>query len=82
LRISCQFWQKFQCFGTIEIGVPIGALGGQLRATRKFYDKYQDRVLFGTDALPHRIETPPQIFGELLYKIYYRFLETEDEFFD
>jgi hypothetical protein len=25
---------------------------------------------------------PQQIFGDELYKIYYRFLETEDEYFD
>jgi predicted TIM-barrel fold metal-dependent hydrolase len=39
-------------------------------------------VLFGTDAVPLGIETPQQVFGEDLYRIYYRFLETEDEYFD
>ena len=43
---------------------------------------YQDRILFGTDAVPLGIETPQQVFGEDLYRIYYRFLETEDEYFD
>ena len=32
--------------------------------------------------MPYGNETPQQIFGELLYEIYYRFLETEDEYFD
>ena len=41
-----------------------------------FFDRYQDRVLFGTDAIPLGIETPQQVFGEDLYRIYYRFLET------
>ena len=50
--------------------------------TRKFFDKYQDRILFATDATPHGDETPQQIFGNELYEIYYRFLETEDEYFD
>ncbi|MCL4855048.1 MAG: amidohydrolase, partial [Bryobacteraceae bacterium] len=27
-------------------------------------------------------EYPQQVFGDLLYQIYYRFLETEDEYFD
>jgi hypothetical protein len=45
--------------------------------TRKFFDKYQDRILFATDATPHGDETPQQIFGNELYEIYYRFLETE-----
>ena len=31
---------------------------------------------------PTGVETPQQIFGETLYAIYYRFLETEDEYFD
>ena len=30
----------------------------------------------------HGISTPQQVFGEKLYEIYYRFLETEDEYFD
>lgn len=66
----------------VEIGARIGELGRQPRMARKFFDKYQDRILFGTDAVPHGVETPQQIFGEKLYEIYYRFLETEDEYFD
>lgn len=66
----------------VEIGARIGELGRQPRAARRFFDKYQDRILFGTDAVPHGVETPQQIFGEKLYEIYYRFLETEDEYFD
>jgi predicted TIM-barrel fold metal-dependent hydrolase len=66
----------------VEFGARIGELGRQPRAARKFFDKYQDRILFGTDAVPHGVETPQQIFGDQLYEIYYRFLETEDEYFD
>lgn len=66
----------------VELGARIGELGRQPRAARKFFDKYQDRILFGTDAVPHGVETPQQIFGDELYEIYYRFLETEDEYFD
>jgi predicted TIM-barrel fold metal-dependent hydrolase len=66
----------------VEIGARIGELGRQPRLARKFFDKYQDRIMFGTDAVPHGTETPQQIFGELLYEIYFRFLETEDEYFD
>jgi predicted TIM-barrel fold metal-dependent hydrolase len=66
----------------VEIGARIGELGRQPRLARKFFDKYQDRILFGTDAVPNGVETPQQIFGDLLYEIYYRFLETEDEYFD
>jgi predicted TIM-barrel fold metal-dependent hydrolase len=66
----------------VEIGARIGELGRQPRTAARFFDKYQDRVLFGTDAIPHGVETPQQVFGEDLYRIYYRFLETQDEYFD
>lgn len=67
---------------SVEIAARIGELGRQPRASRRFFEKYQDRILFGTDAVPHGVETPQQIFGDELYEIYYRFLETEDEYFD
>jgi predicted TIM-barrel fold metal-dependent hydrolase len=55
----------------VEIAARIGELGRQPRASRRFFDKYQDRILFGTDG--------PR---DPLYPIYFRFLETEDEYFD
>lgn len=66
----------------VELGARIGELGRQPRNSRKFFEKYQDRIMFGTDAVPHGTETPQQIFCDELYEIYYRFLETEDEYFD
>ena len=66
----------------VELGARIGELGRQPRASRKFFDKYQDRILFGTDAVPGGVEFPQQLFGDALYEIYFRFLETEDEYFD
>ncbi len=67
---------------SVEIGARIGELGRQPRAARRFIERFQDRVLFGTDAIPHGDDTPQQVFGDLLYQIYFRFLETEDEYFD
>jgi len=66
----------------VEIGARIGELGRQPRTARKFFDKYQDRILFGTDAVPRGDEYPQQVYGDKLYEIYYRFLQTEDEYFD
>ena len=66
----------------VEIGARINELGRQPRQSIKFFEKYQDRIMFGTDAIPHGLITPQQIFGDALYEIYYRFLETEDEYFD
>jgi predicted TIM-barrel fold metal-dependent hydrolase len=65
-----------------DIAARIGELGRQPRTARRFIEKYQDRVLFGTDATPHGDRFPQQVFGDHLYEIYYRFLETEDEYFD
>jgi predicted TIM-barrel fold metal-dependent hydrolase len=67
---------------TVDIAARIGELGRQPRAARAFFDKYQDRILFGTDATPHGDEFPQQLFCDRLYEIYYRFLETDDEYFD
>ncbi|MGB6742767.1 MAG: amidohydrolase family protein [Terracidiphilus sp.] len=66
----------------VDIAARIGELGRQPRAARAFFEKYQDRILFGTDATPHTKVCPQQLFGDELYEIYYRFLETDDEYFD
>src|SRR5450631_2906742 len=66
----------------VDIAARIGELGRQPRTSRAFFEKYQDRILFGTDATPHGDEFPQQVFNEKLYEIYYRFLETDDEYFD
>jgi predicted TIM-barrel fold metal-dependent hydrolase len=66
----------------VDIAARIGELGRQPRAARRFFDKYQDRILFGTDATPNDMTCPQQIYCDELYEIYYRFLETEDEYFD
>ncbi len=66
----------------VDIAARLNELGRQPRATRKFFDKYQDRILFGTDATPHGEKFPQQVFNDSLYEIYFRFLETDDEYFD
>lgn len=55
----------------VDIAARIGELGRQPYSARRFFMKYPDRILFGTDVGPD-LET---------YPIYYRFLETEDEYF-
>jgi predicted TIM-barrel fold metal-dependent hydrolase len=57
----------------VDIDARISELGRQPYTARKFFLKYQDRVLFGTDTTPNDRES---------YRIYYRFLETDDEYFD
>ena len=54
----------------VEIGAVIAELGRQPRTGRKFFEKYQDRILFGKDSW-----VPSE------YATYFRVLETEDEYF-
>ena len=68
----------------VDISARIGELGRQPRLAQRFFERHQDRILFGTDAVPSPWgdDVPQQLFGDALYEIYYRFLETEDEYFD
>ena len=53
-----------------EIGAVIAELGRQPRRAKKFFDKYQDRVMFGKDS-----------YNKEQYYTYFRVLETADEYF-
>ena len=44
----------------VEIGARIGELGRQPRRARKFFDDFQDRIMFGTDATPNGKHSPQQ----------------------
>lgn len=55
----------------IDISARIAELGRQPYTSRRFFMQHADRILFGTDMGP----------DVDVYKIYYRFLETEDEYF-
>jgi predicted TIM-barrel fold metal-dependent hydrolase len=56
----------------VDISARTPELGRQPYTAREFFLKYADRILFGSDLLPD-IE---------MYRLYYRFLETADEYFD
>lgn len=56
----------------IDISARVNELGRQPRATRALIEAHPDRVLFGTDNLAFNLD---------MYPIWYRFLETEDEYF-
>ena len=56
----------------VEFGAREAELGRQPRRAREFFLKYQDRIMFGTDTTPKRDA----------FRVYYRFLETDDEYFD
>lgn len=55
----------------VDISARISELGRQPYTSRRFFLKYADRILFGIDAGAD-IDT---------YRVYYRFLETDDEYF-
>lgn len=54
----------------VEIGAIIAELGRQPRRANQFFEKYQDRVLFGKD-----------YYNKEQYYTYFRVLETADEYF-
>jgi uncharacterized protein len=56
----------------VEFGAREAELGRQPRRALKFFQDYQDRILFGTDAEP----------VPAMYQNYFRWLETDDEYFD
>lgn len=56
----------------VDIDARISELGRQPYTSRRFLIKYQDRIMFGADTTPSREA----------FRIYYRFLETDDEYFD
>ncbi len=55
----------------VEIASRIGELGRQPYTARKFFLRYSDRILFGTDGP----------WPEARLRLYWRFLETYDEYF-
>jgi predicted TIM-barrel fold metal-dependent hydrolase len=56
----------------IDIAARIGELGRQPYSARRFFLQYQDRILFGSDMGPD-LEA---------YRTAFRFLETDDEYFN
>ena len=56
----------------VDISARISELGRQPYSARRFFLNHTDRILFGTDMGPD-LET---------YRIYYRFLESDDEYFN
>lgn len=54
----------------VEFGAVIAELGRQPRFAKQFFEKYQDRILFGKDA-----------YNPEEYYTYFRVLETADEYF-
>ena len=55
----------------VDISARLGELGRQPYSARRFCLRYADRILFGVDSAPRVAE----------YQLYYRFLETDDEYF-
>jgi len=56
----------------VEFGAREAELGRQPRRAREFFLKYQDRIMFGTD----------NGMEEEMYRNHFRWLETDDEYFD
>ncbi len=59
----------------IDFSARLDELGRQPYSSRKFFIKYQDRIVFGSD-MPAGIDSSVE-----MYQTYFRFLETYDEAF-
>lgn len=55
----------------VDIGARMAELGRQPYSARRFFLRYADRILFGTDYPA----------DAAMYRLHYRFLETDDEYF-
>ncbi|MFZ1289727.1 MAG: amidohydrolase family protein [Melioribacteraceae bacterium] len=64
----------------VEISTVLSDLGRQPYTARKFFIKYQDRILFGTDGGSEFGQKGWTI--EKYYRTHFEFLETENEFFE
>ncbi|HEX6771896.1 MAG TPA: amidohydrolase family protein [Acidobacteriaceae bacterium] len=56
----------------LDMSARVAELGRQPFTARRFFLRYADRILFGADLLPE----------ETMYRLHYRFFETQDEYFD
>jgi predicted TIM-barrel fold metal-dependent hydrolase len=56
----------------VDISARCAELGRQPYTARQFFLKHADRILFGTDLIP----------DPSMYRLYFRFLETRDEYFE
>lgn len=56
----------------VDIAARIAELGRQPYTARSFFLQHPERILFGTDLTPE----------PAMYRIHYRFLETDDQYFD
>lgn len=56
----------------VDISARASELGRQPYSARRFFLRFADRILFGADLVPE-VE---------MYRLYYRFLETADEYFE
>ncbi len=56
----------------VDISARASELGRQPYTARRFFLRFPDRIVFGSDLLPE----------ESMYRLYFRFLETADEYFE
>lgn len=57
---------------SVDIGARCAELGRQPYTAREFFLRFDDRIVFGTDLIPEAE----------MYRLHFRFLETNDEYFE
>jgi predicted TIM-barrel fold metal-dependent hydrolase len=71
LRYVCEMLERYPNV-SVDIGARTAELGRQPYRARQFFIDYADRILFGTDLVP----------DVNMYRLHFRFLETDDEYFE
>jgi predicted TIM-barrel fold metal-dependent hydrolase len=66
----------------VDIAAVVHALGRQPYTARRFFIRYQDRILFGTDGGYGLVKEGAGWTPERYFRSYLEFLETENEYFE
>jgi predicted TIM-barrel fold metal-dependent hydrolase len=80
LAYASQLLDKYPNY-YLDMSSVVSELGRQPYSTRRFFIKYQDRILFGTDG-GYGLEDRSGWTPERLFRSYFEFLETENEYIE
>ena len=65
----------------LDMSTAVSELGRQPYSAKRFFIRYQDRILFGSDG-GYRLSPDKDWTAERMYRSYFEFLETENEYIE
>ena len=78
LKYTSELLDKYPNY-YVDMSSVVSELGRQPYSARRFFIKYQDRVLFGSDG-GYMLNPGSEWSAENMYKSYFEFLETDNEY--